>query len=55
MRGLKLFVSLFFVLFALTFFGQRWFTASSAGKNPCRRRNAFRPKRSFGFGRRLRR
>jgi hypothetical protein len=33
MRRLKLFVSLFFILFALTFFGQRWFAASSAGKN----------------------
>ncbi len=33
MRHLKLFVSLFFILFALTFFGQRWFAASSAGKN----------------------
>lgn len=33
MRHLKLFVSLFFILFALTFFGQRWFTASSASKD----------------------
>ncbi len=33
MRGLKLFVSLFFVLFTLTFFGQRWFTAFSADRN----------------------
>jgi cytochrome c peroxidase len=32
MRRLKLFVSTFFILFALTFGGQRWFTASSASK-----------------------
>ena len=31
MHRLKLFVSLFFILFAFTFFGQRWFTAASAG------------------------
>jgi len=33
MRRIKLFVSLFFILFASTFFGQRWFAASSAGGN----------------------
>ncbi|HEX8247201.1 MAG TPA: cytochrome c peroxidase [Pyrinomonadaceae bacterium] len=33
MHRLKLFVSLFFILFALSFFGQRWFTTSSAGRN----------------------
>ena len=30
MRRLKLFISLFFILFAFTLFGQQWFTASSA-------------------------
>jgi len=33
MHRLKLFVSLFFILFAFTFFGQRWLTTSSAGRN----------------------
>jgi cytochrome c peroxidase len=33
MQRLKLFVSLFFILFAFTFFGQRWLTTSSAGRN----------------------
>jgi cytochrome c peroxidase len=34
MQRLKLFVTLFFILFAaLTFFDQRWLTASSAGRN----------------------
>ncbi|HLM01469.1 MAG TPA: cytochrome c peroxidase, partial [Pyrinomonadaceae bacterium] len=34
MQRLKLFVSLFFILFAaLTFFGQRWLTSVSAGRN----------------------
>ena len=33
MHRLKLFVSLVFILLSLTFFGQRWFTASSAGRN----------------------
>jgi cytochrome c peroxidase len=33
MQRLKLFVSLFFILFALSFFGQKWFTTSSAGRN----------------------
>ncbi|CAN5538574.1 hypothetical protein BH10ACI1_BH10ACI1_03930 [soil metagenome] len=33
MPHLKLLVSLFFILFALTFFGQRWFATSSVAKN----------------------
>ncbi len=33
MQRIKLFVSLFFILFAFTFFGQRWFATSSAGRN----------------------
>lgn len=33
MHRLKLFVFLFFILAASTFFGQQWFTTSSAGRN----------------------
>ncbi|MCY7347902.1 MAG: hypothetical protein LH614_17020, partial [Pyrinomonadaceae bacterium] len=33
MQSLKLLVSLFFIFLALTFFSQRWFTTSSAGRN----------------------
>jgi hypothetical protein len=33
MQHLKLFVSLFFILAAFTFFGQRWFRTSSAARN----------------------
>ena len=32
-QGLKLFVSLFFILFALTCFGEQWLTISSAARN----------------------
>ena len=33
MQRLKIFVSLFFILFAVVFFSQRWFVTSSAGRN----------------------